>query len=174
MRLERSPEARARALLEALLQGHSPGRVIEVVHEGPPRPKERPRFDGRSGRAITGSRTKNQERWIGMRVAAAMKGQPFTGEVAVVMAFCLPDRRIRDADNLAKAAMDAATKGRAWVDDSQVTAQAALLELDAERPRTVLFIADRAPALGRKPADPTKQRKRRSARPVGLALGRRT
>lgn len=151
-------------LMEALLEGHNPDRVVVVVHDGPPRPKERPKFDGRTGRAITQGRTFAFERAIGFEVGAKVGGRPFLGEVAVAMVFVLPDRRIRDADNLVKAALDGATQGRAWVDDSQVTAQAALLELDVERPRTLMFIADRSPALGRKPADPTKVKQRRKVR----------
>lgn len=163
MRRELVPSARALLLLEALLEGHKPDRIVTVVHPGIPRPKERPKFDGRSGRAITRGRTVAAERAIGFEVAAQMRGQPFLGEVAVAAVFCLPDRRRVDADNLVKTALDGATKGGAWVDDSQVTAQAALLELDAERPRTVMLIADRSPALGRKLADPTKRRTQRSA-----------
>lgn len=156
-----TPEELARQTLEDLLRGHVPERVVEVVHEGPPRPKERPRFDGRSGRAISGGRTRAAELAIGYRVAHAAGGVPFLGEVAVVACFVVPDRRIRDADNLMKTAMDGATQGGAWVDDSQVTAQAALLELDRERPRTVLLIADRKPSLGRRPADPARTRRGR-------------
>lgn len=145
-----TPESLARHALGALLREHVPERMVVATIPGPPRPKGRPRFDPRSGRAYTPARTRGAEAALLLALKSALRGRRFDGEVAVAVVFVLPNRRRVDADNLVKTVMDAATKAGAWGDDSQVTAATQLLELDAAWPRTVVAMADRPPALGRK------------------------
>lgn len=144
-----TPESIATRTLVALL-GHEPARVVSVVHHGPPKPKGRPRFDRRTGRAYTPARTRAAETALLLDLKRAIGGRRFDGEVVLVAVFVLPNRRRVDADNLVKTVMDAGTRAGAWADDSQVTATAQLLELDAAWPRTIVAMADRPPSLGRK------------------------
>lgn len=150
-----SPETRADRALLALLDGHAPERVIFTVHQGAPKPKARPRF---GGHVYTPTSTTTAENALAWCLKRDLRGHRFEGEVAIALVFVLPDRRRVDADNLAKMAMDAATKAGAWIDDSQVTAQTVRLELDQERPRTIVMMADKPPALGRKPPKPKSRR----------------
>lgn len=61
--------------------------------------------------------------------------------LALVCIFYRPDRRVMDLDNLEKLVMDAGTRARVWFDDCQITAKIAAIELDPDRPRTVIGIA---------------------------------
>lgn len=65
--------------------------------------------------------------------------EPLTGSLVVCCAFYLPDLRTRDTDNLTKHVLDSAN-GVLFKDDRQVTAQAGYVELDRERPRTVMML----------------------------------
>lgn len=64
---------------------------------------------------------------------------PSDGSLVIACAFYLPDLRTRDTDNLVKHVLDSANTVL-FRDDRQVTAQAAYVELDRERPRTVVML----------------------------------
>lgn len=88
-----------------------------------PRPQPRPRF-GR-GRCYEPAAIKTYKAAVRSAAIAAMNGQPPTSTaIAVTLKFRrkfeTTSRRFGDADNLAKAALDAMT-GVVFVDDSQIT-----------------------------------------------------
>lgn len=58
-----------------------------------------------------------------------------TGNVWLTVAFFRASRQVVDGDNLLKHLMDSAG-GILWINDCQVTAIAAVLELDRDEPRT--------------------------------------
>lgn len=64
---------------------------------------------------------------------------PLTGNLAMVAILYRASRQPIDADNLYKHIADAGN-GVGWVDDSQLTGIAAVIELSAEYPRTVLMV----------------------------------
>lgn len=66
--------------------------------------------------------------------------EPFTGNVALGCVFFRPSRQRIDADNMLKHVCDAAT-GVLWADDSHCTAIMGVIELDPERPRTLVMAA---------------------------------
>ena len=113
--------------------------ALTMVHEGTPKPKERPRFNPKSKSVFTPSRTIQAQRDLlyTFRVANGRRA-PYPDTLAMVAVFYVPTRQRKDVDNLMKLVMDAATKARIWLDDSQVVAQASFLELDPQRPRTVV------------------------------------
>lgn len=115
------------------------GAALTLVHDGTPVPKERPRFNPKTKTVFTPTRTLHAQRDLlySFRVAADRRA-PYPDTLAMVALFYVPTRRRKDVDNLMKLVMDAATKARIWLDDSQVTAQASFLELDPQRPRTVV------------------------------------
>ena len=45
---------------------------------------------------------------------------PVQGRLSVEMYACPPDRRVRDLDNIPKAALDALTHAGVWADDGQI------------------------------------------------------
>lgn len=54
-------------------------------------------------------------------VAAKLPGLPMRGLLEVSITLCPPDYRTRDEDNWAgKSLLDALTKAKVWVDDSQI------------------------------------------------------
>lgn len=138
--------------LQALIGDQHPTRVLTLVHEGIPIPKARPRVTPDGRRLYNPKRTTDAQRSLGWAFVKAMDHGPvFTDRVALLAIFYRPDRRRLDVDNLMKLVMDAATKAKVWNDDSQVTAQAALLELDPARPRTVIALCPYLSAHSRAP-----------------------
>lgn len=122
------------------------------VHVGAPIAKGRPRFSAQHKRTFTPARTVHAERDLvyAFRVALDRRAT-LLDTVAIVALFYLPTRRRVDADNLMKLVMDAATAAHVWKDDSQVIAQAALMELDTDRPRTVVALCPYFGTLTRTP-----------------------
>lgn len=142
--------SRAMALLSALTD--KPDEMRVVVLDGVPASKSRPRF-GRGGRVYTTAESRAAERataW-GLRQAIPV---PMTGNVALVCIFFRPNKQRIDADNMLKHVCDAAN-GVVWVDDSQVTSIAGVVEFDAVRPRTVVAIAPHATSMTRGADDTT-------------------
>jgi Holliday junction resolvase RusA-like endonuclease len=124
--------------------------VVTFVHAGAPISKARAR-GGKFG-FYTPERTRVAERSVFVACKTAMLNRPtFTDTVAIVAMFFRPDRRRIDGDNLMKLVMDAATKAKVWKDDSQATAQAAIIEIDPHRPRTVVAIAPYRSSMTRQP-----------------------
>lgn len=108
---------------------------MRVQIPGPPVPTARARR-GRGGHWYTPQRTADAEKAVADACKAVMRGRTYRGPVALAIVFWRPDRRRLDLDNLTKTVMDGATNGDVWDDDSQVVAQVAIVELDAESPRT--------------------------------------
>lgn len=134
---------RALGLLSALTD--KPDLMQVIVIDGPPASKARPRFAG--GRAYTSAESKRAERATAMRLKMAVPS-PMTGNVAMVCLFFRPNKQRIDADNMLKHVCDAAN-GILWKDDSQATSITGVVELDAERPRTVVAIAPHATSMTR-------------------------
>lgn len=138
---------RATALFRAMCPESN--RYHYVVVPGEPKSKCRPRFS-RSGHAYSSAKQRRAESALGLRLLAAFKNEPFPGNVAVGCIFFRPNRQRIDVDNLLKLVMDAAT-GICWKDDSQVTAQFGVIELDAEQPRTVIVMGEHVSTMDRTP-----------------------
>jgi Holliday junction resolvase RusA-like endonuclease/endogenous inhibitor of DNA gyrase (YacG/DUF329 family) len=117
----------------------SPGSdfVRVVVIEGVPKSKARPRF-GRNGRAYALDEQVAAEQALGWRLKESF-AEPLDGNLAVGCIFYRPTSHRVDVDNMLKHVMDSANLV-VWHDDYQVTAQVGIVELDAERPRTVIVI----------------------------------
>jgi Holliday junction resolvase RusA-like endonuclease len=103
---------------------------------GAPWSKARPRFG--KGRTFKTKDDTDAQHRTGTYLRSAVR-QPYTGNVFVGCLFFRPNRQRIDTDNLLKHICDAAT-GIVWKDDSQCTGIMGILELDPERPRTVVVI----------------------------------
>ncbi|WP_432760999.1 RusA family crossover junction endodeoxyribonuclease [Nocardia cyriacigeorgica] len=115
-----------------------------VTIPGAPWSKFRPRFR-RNGHAYS----KPEDRDAELRTATYLRRvvkQPYTGNVGLACLFFRPNRQRIDTDNLIKHVCDAAN-GVLWLDDSQCTAVMGIIELDAERPRTVVGIGRHVSSL---------------------------
>jgi Holliday junction resolvase RusA-like endonuclease len=153
----------ALVLLAAIRRGRCVrGDVSSVafVHPGEPVSKARARFNFKTRSAYTPAKTAQAEKSLAWAFAAALGGLELRSNVAVAVIFYRQNRKRTDTDNLMKLVMDAATKAGAWDDDSQVTAQAVLLELDAENPRTVIALGPIESTMGRGDCAPTRRRKK--------------
>ena len=128
--------------------GASDARVWACVVDGEPKSKARPRFS-RKGHAYTPKETAISEAKLALHIGSMMKGKTLGCPVAIVAIFYRPNYQRIDADNLMKLVLDAGTKAHAWVDDSYITAQMSLVELDVKRPRTVIAIAETVSTLDR-------------------------
>ncbi len=98
----------------------------------------RPRF-GKGGRTYTPAESRKAE----ARTAAWLRRmfeEPLTGNVALACLFFRPNRQRIDVDNMLKHVCDAAN-GILWHDDSQVSAITGVVELDVDRPRTLLAVS---------------------------------
>lgn len=110
--------------------------ILRFTIPGDPRGKGRPRFDSRSRRAYTDSKTRAYERWVAARAVGAMAALgtwaelegPVELEVVAVkarpVALGSGPRQLApvkpDANNIASAILDGLTKAGAWRDDAQV------------------------------------------------------
>ncbi|MHC9292009.1 RusA family crossover junction endodeoxyribonuclease [Mycobacterium sp. LTG2003] len=113
-------------------------RSYTLTIPGVPWSKSRPRFT-RKGRAFPDPKDVEAEKRTGTFLGATVR-RPFTGNVGLACVFYRPTRRRIDADNLLKHVCDSAN-GVLWIDDSQCTAIAGVIDLDREDPRTVVAIA---------------------------------
>lgn len=139
-------EEEVRRRLAALISDGLQDRVLFVVHEGQPLPMDRPRFG--QGRTFTSARSREAKRSVAWEFLKTMNRAPrYEETLAIVALFYRQDRRAVDVDNLMKLVMDAATKAKVWKDDSQVIAQAAILDYDKKRPRTVVALCPYSNAL---------------------------
>lgn len=157
------PQGSARAfhldpVLE-LLSAIRKGRVgndsfqIAFVHDGDPASKARARY-GRGGHTYTPARTVAAQDALSTMFRVALDGAPpLEGNIAIAAVFYRPNHQRIDADNLMKLVLDAATKARVWLDDSQVTAQASVIEFDAEKPRTLIALGPTVSTLIRGPVE---------------------
>lgn len=139
---------RAADVMRGLLGHFSVDRVVYTVIEGAPPSKSRPRF-GKGGRVYTPLRDVVLEEADRMHFEGLVEDDgPFTGNAALVCLFFRPNMQRIDADNMLKHVCDAAN-GVLWVDDSQVTGIAAVVELDAARPRTVVLAVPHTSSMER-------------------------
>lgn len=123
--------------------------LIAFTHYGDPASKARARWSSKSHRTYTPAKTVAAQELLEEAFRKALNGQRLEGNVAIAAVFYRPNHQRIDADNLMKLVLDAATKAGVWIDDSQVTAQASVVELDAELPRTIVAIGPTASTLNR-------------------------
>ena len=109
---------------------------------GKPQPKQRARR-GRNGRWYTPQATRDYEREVSIAAWATIKvfGLPWAldARYRVTVGCFMPDKRKRDADNVAKSVLDGCNRVL-WDDDSQVYEITVRKELDRENPRTVVTV----------------------------------
>ena len=116
---------------------------LTFTFNGEPVPQSRPRF-GRGGRVYEPARMTAFKSAIRAAASAAMAGSsPLSEPVACTLRFFrkfkATARNFGDADNLAKAVLDA-VNGLAFVDDSQVTSLLIQKFQDRENPRVEVSI----------------------------------
>lgn len=122
-------------------------RVVLVVIPGNPPTKVRARAN-RRGHVYHDPKAKAVERNTARHIRDAIRGQKFTGNVAVGCIFVRADMRHQDVDNMLKHVCDAANKV-AWADDSQVTSMLAMAEYDPTNPRTIMVLTPHESSLRR-------------------------
>jgi Holliday junction resolvase RusA-like endonuclease len=123
--------------------------IVSFVHPGPPQSKARPRWSPKNGRTYTPTETARAERSLAKRFERSFQGRTLEGNVAIAAVFYRPNHQRIDADNLMKLVLDSATKAGVWLDDSQVTAQASVVEVDADAPRTLIALGPTASTMNR-------------------------
>lgn len=126
---------------------------------GKPVPKQRPRFDRRSGRTFTPAKTRRYEAHVAgvanlaaRRMGAGHRGF-FKARIRAVVEVYFPDRRRRDVDNVAKSVLDGIQRGQLIADDLQVDELTVRRHLDRENPRVEVLL-ETIPGAVRKPAPP--------------------
>lgn len=126
-----------------------PSDIKAFVHEGAPVSKSRARYNRQTHKFYTPSKTSAEEEALAWRFTELTRGEMIKGCVAIVAIFFRPNYQRIDADNLMKLVMDAATQAKIWKDDCYVTAQASFIELDRERPRTLVAFCPSRSSLDR-------------------------
>lgn len=128
---------RAERIREFLAPGAAQSWGTVIV--GEPHSKSRPRFsnDGRAYRDPADAEAESTTKW---RLRRWFRQPPLGGNLALGCVFFRSSMQLIDGDNMLKHICDAGN-GILWVDDSQVTAKFAAVELDREHPRTVLVVA---------------------------------
>lgn len=136
--------------LRALLgPGVDPDQMWYLVVDGAPVSKSRARWNRKTGRTYTPAETVQAERALAARFRRVLGNVSLDGSVAIVAIFFRPNFQRIDADNLMKLVMDSATLAKVWSDDCYVTAQASFMEMDRERPRTVIAFCQTESSLDR-------------------------
>ncbi len=102
--------------------------------EGTPHPQARPKVTKHGTYKPDAAEQKALRALIASQV-----GEPLEGSVVLAAVFYLPDLRTRDTDNLMKHVLDSANTVL-FKDDRQVTAEVGYVELDRERPRTIVMV----------------------------------
>lgn len=122
------------------------GDPVWIIIPGPPHSKARPRHT-KTGKTYQDPADRNAEAVTAVYLRQKVR-TPAPANVAVVCAFIRPNRQRIDADNMMKHVLDAAN-GILFKDDSQVTAQGAVVEYDRETPRTILLYGPHESSLDR-------------------------
>lgn len=150
-------QARARLLAQALAPGASLGEAVVLTISGEPASKARPRFS-RTGQTYKTAEDEQAEARTGWQLRRAFR-QPWVGNLAFGAVFFRSSRQRIDVDNLVKHVADAGN-GIAWADDAQITALYAVVELDAQYPRSLIVVTRHVSSLtrGRAPAAPARTR----------------
>ncbi len=116
---------------------------VRFVIPGPPKGKGRPRM-GKGGRVYTPADTRAYEEKVKLTTIAAVRraGWPLGEKKAtfVKLEIFVADRRRRDIDNVAKAALDA-MNGAAYADDSCVDELHVYRDLDVAFPRVEVTVS---------------------------------
>lgn len=132
------------------LPGVGDSWTMAFQHPGEPISKHRHRMT-RTGHRYTPRASLEAQEELAWRWRASVRvSTPLDGNLALAAIFYRPNRRSQDVDNMMKLVMDAATQAGIWHDDSQVTAQVALVELDAEKPRTLVALGLHSSTLTRR------------------------
>lgn len=116
--------------------------IVTLKIPGKPQPKQRARR-GKGGRFYTPRETRDFERSVaqyglGARMRTGERWSLVASYRVRVECF-MPDRRKRDADNVAKAVLDG-LNGILWDDDTQVVELTTTKAVDRENPRTVVTV----------------------------------
>ena len=120
-------------------------QTITFCVNGPPKPKDRPRF---SGHAYTTKKTREYEQVVRVAAMSALtmwrnqnagKHWNAAGPFGITVFFFMGDRRKRDLDNCLKSVTDALNK-LLYNDDSQLDEICAMRDYDARKPRAVVTI----------------------------------
>jgi Holliday junction resolvase RusA-like endonuclease len=135
--------------LRALIGDEDPHDMIVFVHDGPPVSKARARWDGRRRGHYTPDKSNRAQSALATHFMVTVPDRPWGSNIAIAAIFFRPNHQRIDADNLMKLVMDAGTEAQVWEDDCQVTAQAAFIELDADRPRTIVALCPTRSTLNR-------------------------
>lgn len=109
-----------------------------VTITGEPKSKARPRV-GKRGTFYSPSEVEEQAIAWKLKAAHIKKRE---GRVAVGVIFYRSGFQRMDVDNMLKLVLDAGTSAKLWDDDHQVTALLGVVELDRDRPRTVIALGD--------------------------------
>lgn len=121
--------------------------VSAFVHQGEPVPWAR--AGTVKGRHFTPTKVRNAERDLAYCFRTAVRNGPLYSNVGLVAMFYRSTRQPVDVDNLLKCVLDAGNQSGVWVDDRQVTAFSAFLELDVQYPRTVVAVVPVTGSLDR-------------------------
>lgn len=141
----RSDVDRMLSMFSALDLGQSDSMEMITIL-GAPWSKSRPRF-ARNGHAYSKREDQDAEQRTAWHLKRVVR-QPYLGNVGLACLFFRPNRQRIDADNLLKHVCDAGN-GVLWLDDSQCTAIMGVVELDADKPRTVVAIGEHRSSLKR-------------------------
>lgn len=134
-------------LFGALGLGATSTSLHMVTIPGAPWSKSRPRFSRGAKVAYSSTDDRDAE----LRTSWFLKDsirKPLTGNVGMVCLFFRPNNQRVDTDNLLKHVCDSGN-GVIWLDDSQCTALAGIVELDPDNPRTVVMIGHHHTTLKR-------------------------
>ncbi|MER5699654.1 RusA family crossover junction endodeoxyribonuclease [Streptomyces mirabilis] len=114
---------------------------------GEPHSKARPRFD-KDGHAYKDPADVQAEQATKWKMRQFWRRGPLAGNVALGCVFFRSSRQEIDSDNMLKHVCDAGN-GLLWLDDSQITAKYGGIELDVDRPRTILVMAPHVSTMQR-------------------------
>lgn len=142
---EKQPDLHIAMTLMKMLSPETTHFQMAVI-DGNPNSKARPRF-GANGNVYSAKGQVAGEHAVGWQLKELFP-EPLEGNVAVACVFFRGNRQRIDVDNMLKHVMDAANK-ICWHDDSQVTAQLGIIELDRGRPRTVIAIGEHITTMER-------------------------
>lgn len=154
--MARAFSTNGRTTADEPIPGHSASREIEqacallravdiepttmqmLVVDGTPPSKARPRVTGK-GHVYVPEPQRVAEEAMKWHLRTEFR-TPYTGNVALVARFFRPTMQRIDVDNLMKHLLDCAN-GIVVEDDSQITTLFGTVDLDRERPRTVIVVA---------------------------------
>jgi Holliday junction resolvase RusA-like endonuclease len=145
------PSENEKQKLEAILHALAADvtTTTYVTIPGEPWSKQRPRFTKKGNYSSTYQPVEDKQAEVNTAIYIRQAIRtPHAGNVALAAIFYQSNRKAHDYDNMLKHIGDAGnTYG--WIDDHQITAGAAIIELDTTNPRTILAIANHTTTLKR-------------------------